>query len=738
MLPRLITTVLAVALLAALIALPSGDAPSHDAAQSGRRPGPGAVSVAHAQGSLPAIPSSWPTSLRSLQLGRASVPNEATGMMSRAPFGFRYQYLSGGANTGGGWATWNSNGDFVTYYIQDSVANNVTPVFTYYMIYQSAPAGGNEPTAVINNLNNTSTMQAYYADLKLFFQRAGAFPSNNVVFHVEPDMWGYVQQASGNDNGGSVSAKVGSTGVSELSGLPDTVAGLAQGVVRLRNQYAPNVILAYHVSDWGTGTDITLQDPSDSTVDQLGDRAAAFYNSLGASFDLAFSEISDRDSGFKQVKYGMGAEAWWTDADFARHARFIGRFVQGSGKRMVLWQVPLGNTRMLAMNDTNFHFQDNRVEKLLDEPSRARLQTYVNAGVMAFLFGAGEYFATHATNHANDGVTDFTSYKGTSQSSYNSDDDGGFFHNRAAAYYTTGAMSIPGGSESPATATPTATATATATATPTLTPVPGGATPTPVVPPGTFTQTASVSAGSVQAGSSVTITAVYASGSAGAFLTDVEVYSAGSVKLHQQYFDGQSFSAGQHRTYQSTWNIPANTAPGVYTVMLGTFSAGWGTFYAWNSNAATITVVGAGTPTATPTPTPTLTPTSAATVAPTSASTPAPTATATLPPAVCSPRPAINVETTAAGARLRVDLTATGQNNRLLSLQFTQTPNALVDVGGQNGRTGAFSVSLPGTSASTTFYVRRAAAGPTTVMLTVVDRCGSWSTFVGSGPGGGF
>ena len=52
-------------------------------------------------------------------------------MKRTAPFGFRYQYLAGGANTGGGWATWNTNGDFARFYIEDSVANGIMPVFTY-------------------------------------------------------------------------------------------------------------------------------------------------------------------------------------------------------------------------------------------------------------------------------------------------------------------------------------------------------------------------------------------------------------------------------------------------------------------------------------------------------------------------------------------------------------------------------------------------------------------------------
>jgi uncharacterized protein (DUF2384 family) len=44
-------------------------------------------------------------------------------------------------NTGSGWATWNANADFVRFYIQDSVANGVVPVFTYYQLLQSSPGG---------------------------------------------------------------------------------------------------------------------------------------------------------------------------------------------------------------------------------------------------------------------------------------------------------------------------------------------------------------------------------------------------------------------------------------------------------------------------------------------------------------------------------------------------------------------------------------------------------------------
>src|SRR5262245_2852169 len=87
------------------------------------------------------LPSGWPNRL---ELGQADSPGGAAAMKATAPFAFRYQYLAGGVNTGSGWATWNTNGDFARFYIQGSMANGIIPVFTYYMMLQSAPGGGAE------------------------------------------------------------------------------------------------------------------------------------------------------------------------------------------------------------------------------------------------------------------------------------------------------------------------------------------------------------------------------------------------------------------------------------------------------------------------------------------------------------------------------------------------------------------------------------------------------------------
>jgi hypothetical protein len=409
------------------------------------------------------LPPRWP---KQMELGMADTPGGAAAMRNTAPFAFRYQYLAGGANTGGGWATWNANGDFARFYIQDSTANGIIPVFTYYMLLQSAPGGGSESSADFANLNNLATMTAYYNDVKLFFQKAGAFAGQTVVLHVEPDLWGYLEQLATNGDASTVTAKVSETGLAELAGLPSNASGFARAIVKLRDVYAPNVLVAYHVSVWGTGTDIALSNPPDATVDALAARAAAFYNSLGANFDLTFAEFSDRDSGFYQYVYGDGGQSWWDANDFARNVRFLGAVSTAINKRIVMWQIPLGNTRMRSQNNTTGHYQDNRPEWLLDEPARTHLAAYRDAGVVAFLFGGGAGGTSCACDGQGDGVTNPAAINGnaylaapgagapafsgsTLTTPYAADDDGGFFRWKAWQYYQTGAIPLAVGPSAP-------------------------------------------------------------------------------------------------------------------------------------------------------------------------------------------------------------------------------------------------------------------------------------------------
>jgi hypothetical protein len=386
---------------------------------------------------LPALPPGWPALLH---LGLADPPGGATALRAGAPFGFRYSYLAGGVNTGAGWTTWDPS--FIVEYIHESIDSGVVPVFTYYMLRQSAPGNGlAEVDGLAVNLLDAMTMRAYFEALTQFYQQAGSFPGQLVILHAEPDLWGHAQQSLG-PPGGTTFAHIASTGLPELAGLPDSIAGLAQAFARLRDLHAPNVQLAYHLSAWGTGQDFRQYD--DAGIDGLATQAAQFMASLGAPFDVVFAEFSDRDAGFKQYVEADGGAAWWGPVDFARHVRFLSTFVTTANRRVVLWQIPLGNTRMRAVNDTWGHYQDNRVEWLLDDPTRTHLDAYRRAGVVAFLFGPGAPGTTCACDATGDGVTNPVPINGNVGLSLSAADDGGFFRWKASDYYAPGAMPLLG------------------------------------------------------------------------------------------------------------------------------------------------------------------------------------------------------------------------------------------------------------------------------------------------------
>ena len=369
--------------------------------------------VPAAEARLPPLPRGWPATL---QIGLTDSPGGAAALRRSAPLGFRYQYLAGGANTGSGWSTWNPDGTFASMYVQDSWAHGIVPVLTYYMLLQSRPAVGDEAATDLAHLRDPQVMQAYWDDVRLLFRRVrGAKP---VVVHVEPDAWGYLEQA----------------------GAVALASSFARTWVELRDRLAPNVLLAYHMSGWGTKHDIVYEDPPDRTVVAYATQSAAFYFSLQTRFDLAFEDFSDRDAGFYEKQQG-NARTWFTPADFRRHLLYGRTFVRLTGLRMAAWQIPLGNTLMRAMDDTWGHYQDNRVQWLLG--SRAHLAAYVQAGYVAFLFGGGADGTTCACDGRHDGVTNPAPIDGNTRPSLSPDDDGGLFRSLARGYYRAGALPLP-------------------------------------------------------------------------------------------------------------------------------------------------------------------------------------------------------------------------------------------------------------------------------------------------------
>jgi hypothetical protein len=178
---------------------------------------------------------------------------------------------------------------------------------------------------------------------------------------------------------------------------------------------------------------------NDTDPHYTADQIHAFYQSLGVHFDVIFFDPSDRDAAFYQYQTGDGAH-WWDNGDFDRYREFMGRLVDRTGRKAILWQVPVGNTAYRSLNNAWGHFQDNRVQYWLGD--RRHLQEYVDAGLMAILFGGGAPGCTSYTDEMGDGVTNPAPIDGNVASAVYPDDDGGYLRLKAGEYCAAGKITF--------------------------------------------------------------------------------------------------------------------------------------------------------------------------------------------------------------------------------------------------------------------------------------------------------
>ncbi len=387
---------------------------------------------------------------------------------------FRYQYLAGGTNTGGGWQTWQSNGLYAHDYVAETRAAGYIPGFVYYNILQNYPIGNDEWA----NLHDVGSMRSYYDDWKqLMIQSAG---QGSVVINIEPDLDGVLMQHSSNvdDNAAHQSAYVAQSGMPELAGMPNTVQGFYQALVHLRDLYAPNVLLGTDLSLWGASNDLTLalRDNPNYDWNTHATRTANYHASFGPGFQLNFFSPLDRDAGFYVAS--QGSNRWWDDNNvrqptFNTMGAWLERIMEVTHLRTLMWQVPNGNRVYRSENNTDGHYQDNRAEYFLNPVSgRAHVAQWANSGVIGLMWGAGAGGQTHYFDSNGDGVTNPAAIDGNPAHLINSlvsafaDDDGGYLRLQIASYYAVGALPLPGGGVSN---TPTSVSTNTRTVAPTNT-----------------------------------------------------------------------------------------------------------------------------------------------------------------------------------------------------------------------------------------------------------------------------
>jgi hypothetical protein len=650
-----------------------------------------AVSNAHAASTAGGLPAGLPTHLG---VGLSALPDSSGiyGWMpnSNIPWDYAYQYLSGGVNTGHGWDTWNSAGQFPLYYAQGASAHHYIPVFSYYELLQSNGSCGScgEAQKDLSNLNNAATMASYFQNFALLMKRLGAGTYDNIagfgrtaIVHIEPDLSGFAEQAtldngkcygycSGQGNNPALlRAAVSASGYGDLAGYPDTFQGFNRALLHLRDLYAPNVLLAAHVSTWAPGSDIGSNTNPNLDANALGQQAGSFAAQSGVSdvpagssaYDLVFNDVADRDAGYYKYVYN-NPSAWWdrlnvTFPNFHRWETYIGAVHAAAGRPIMIWQIPLGNQYFDTENNTNGHYQDNRAEYFF-----AHLGELAQSGIVGLLFGAGNGGSTVNSDGANDGVTNPASVctsdgQSSGQICANhtndvSDDDGGYLRLAGQHYFANGGypLASPVNLATGATATPPALPSpsptmavilATATATPPAPPSPNSSATNTAVPLAVAVTGSAANPALAAAGGTIQFSTTLTPNSPlSQAIVDFEVDDAHGAKVYQTYQNTGALAANAAQTFNMSWAVPSGQNAGAYTLKVGVFSANWGALYAWNNSAATTGVATSPTNTfipATATNTPTNTPTATSTPIPPTRTPIPPTATSTPPPPITAP-----------------------------------------------------------------------------------------------------
>ncbi|HZF56045.1 MAG TPA: hypothetical protein VE093_45840 [Polyangiaceae bacterium] len=333
---------------------------------------------------------------------------------SGVPWDARYRYFTKGWVNNWGWSAY--DGSWGLNYLQECDTQGYVPAVQFYQM--NGEPGGGEPE-FLQKAQNAPTMASYFNDFKILMQRVKDFGKPALIL-LEADGYGYMEQQSGENP--NAYAAVAATGLPELAGLPNTVAGWGMAFLQIRKAVgASNALLGIHISGWASGKDIahfSVADPIQPEVDKVYSFLAPLGlgpNATGETYDVLVGDPLDRDADFYQITQGQNR--WWDPSDnasvssksFNRYAEWLRLWNVKASKRWVLWQIPLGNSNHLNVYNNGAPregYKDNRPEYFFSSGT-AHVSKFAESGVIALLFGAG---TGGQSSYGNDIYTDGQSF----------------------------------------------------------------------------------------------------------------------------------------------------------------------------------------------------------------------------------------------------------------------------------------------------------------------------------------
>lgn len=379
---------------------------------------------ARAPSGLPPLPVGWPSRLT---VGVEVPADQRPGAAGHFGAGVQVPVTLGGDPLAGD--SWSHSGGSRPAY--DAVTNVQAAggaPFVYYYALRLLGRGRVELNAApLAAMRDRRLMAAYWRDVSKLLTQLGAV-GRPIPLVIEPSFLGLVEATTNSADPSSTPTAVAATGNADLRGLPDSFAGWAQAWVRLRNRYAPRVMLGLQLDAYGPGDQMLPARPSGPTVDAWAGTFGRFYAGLGARADFISYVTAYGEAGRRGPKYIA------TSDDFERVRRFLAGVVRATHLRVVLDSVPVGNTLMRAMNNTPYHWRDTWAQWLLGDTRH--LRSFRDAGVAGVVFTAGidPPNSTCPCDAAQDGITNPPGLDGTERPSLSADDDGGYLAEHVRRY----------------------------------------------------------------------------------------------------------------------------------------------------------------------------------------------------------------------------------------------------------------------------------------------------------------
>ncbi len=291
------------------------------------------------------------------------------------------------------WGCWQGDNDppgaYVRGFVDSAQANTyqsaarpLIPMITYYEELQASEGdkNGKEGPDQLAALEDQALLTRYLNDWRFLLQQIG---DDVALLHIEPDLWGYVQQAK-DQSFPATHPPIAAANPTDCGTEPSSMTGFARCLIKMVRKYAPNAKVGLHGSAWGTSMDVVNNvNPSLDLVAEANE-LADFLGDLGAEDgDYLVVDVSDRDAGWDQMN---GDDSWWdktnaTLPNFTQAFAWSKALAERLGKPVLWWQIPVGNE---ALDDTYQKYRDNRVDYLLTHMSEVQA-----AHIAGLFFGGG-------------------------------------------------------------------------------------------------------------------------------------------------------------------------------------------------------------------------------------------------------------------------------------------------------------------------------------------------------------